>query len=880
MLTRILWPTFAAALSVAMFAVTSSPATAQGCCTHLGGSVQCPAALPAGSRSLQFQEGGTLWQLPSGGTVFVPRTTFPACTPATGQPAQRPSGSAPVEAAPASQPATAPSTSQPATTAPSDAPRGAGTSDAPPARVSPADPTLPHRGRAAQDRARDLIDGRPVIVVPAPAPPQAAPTDIDDRIRRLGQELQRGDRTVPRGAPGVAPPAEATPGTPVPPEKPGQAVGAPAECRLDLAVHRPISQDPAQPRVPRERQFEHGAFTLRNDDADAPVGRLAAGHALPVTTLPTTDLDVRGNPLENDLVRVRASNPDGLKNVYLFAFTLAAEADTRRATSVNRTRVPAPQSSPRQLATWSDAFKTAPAPAFAIPVGAGDQDLWVEGRLGGRYVLALGIVPEQAPPGRFRYLVEGDRPVKPVIPAVGDTPAVELGCLQQARLTVVVVDIFQRAERTVRENAFDVYWGGIPHFHAAVWPGGGRYAWAADYRRGADLRQVPGRAHDGRAGASPAGPAPGNGVGADALASGELIAGLPVTSAGTAGAPPGGAGKAEITGGLAVHAPTLPLDPAPVGDRLGRALSPQVNRNAADLYPHRVSVAYTLSPGTAQEETLVRAEPLEVILPQLGRIPDAQPRVSERPLRTAFGVRSTVEYTISDTFGRAIHAPGVREYLLLYGAALMAWEALWPEEGHARETADAVEVVDLPPNTDPFRIGTAQRTQAFLYRSRMTEGRFRDTLSVSVAGGDNRIQEYWQHWTGRTARPRVDAFRRDVAERGELYRKAAGNAAEQSRLREQDGQSASENLLFRISQDVVLQLRTADALHDIRALRGNGLSVYFPYIPPGMGDAMHDPSPWVYGFWLAFQPGADTRPVLLPPDFLVGNGGPPSPRDR
>src|SRR5512142_6437 len=78
---------------LAMAAVTwplvASASMAQGCCTHQGQSVECPAGLPPGSGSVQFVQGGTQWAVPGKGTVFVPQTTFGACTskpPATSAP--------------------------------------------------------------------------------------------------------------------------------------------------------------------------------------------------------------------------------------------------------------------------------------------------------------------------------------------------------------------------------------------------------------------------------------------------------------------------------------------------------------------------------------------------------------------------------------------------------------------------------------------------------------------------------------------------------------------------------------------------------------------------------------------------------------------------
>ena len=74
-------PKLAIAALAAGVAMSVDAQVADDCCAHLGGSVQCPAGLPPGSRSVQFVSGGTNWQTPSGATVFVPATTFPACTP-------------------------------------------------------------------------------------------------------------------------------------------------------------------------------------------------------------------------------------------------------------------------------------------------------------------------------------------------------------------------------------------------------------------------------------------------------------------------------------------------------------------------------------------------------------------------------------------------------------------------------------------------------------------------------------------------------------------------------------------------------------------------------------------------------------------------------
>lgn len=59
------------------FSAVSAPVAGQTCgCSHQGASVDCPAHLPAGSRSVQFVSGGTMWETPDGQNVFVPQATF------------------------------------------------------------------------------------------------------------------------------------------------------------------------------------------------------------------------------------------------------------------------------------------------------------------------------------------------------------------------------------------------------------------------------------------------------------------------------------------------------------------------------------------------------------------------------------------------------------------------------------------------------------------------------------------------------------------------------------------------------------------------------------------------------------------------------------
>ncbi len=79
----------ALSLPLLLGALIAPAVLAQNCCTHEGGSVACPSGLPAGSHSVQFVPGGTIWQTPSGTSVSVPSTSFAPCSqaPTTTQPA-------------------------------------------------------------------------------------------------------------------------------------------------------------------------------------------------------------------------------------------------------------------------------------------------------------------------------------------------------------------------------------------------------------------------------------------------------------------------------------------------------------------------------------------------------------------------------------------------------------------------------------------------------------------------------------------------------------------------------------------------------------------------------------------------------------------------
>lgn len=588
-------------------------------------------------------------------------------------------------------------------------------------------------------------------------------------------------------------------------------------CLLDVDVCRPISQDNSEPLISEGADFSHGAFTLRNDDTDWRIGNDVPTDQLPVAAV-ATDLDRQPNDRENDLVRVDALNIFSHDEVFLFAFALDAEDDRNLETTVDPQN--GVQATAAQLAVWRDAKKTAAGPAFPIAVPSWITSVWVEGLLGGRYRLVIGILPEGTDPADVVY----DVATKKTVP--------ELLCMRQATLTVVVVDIFQRTGQTQRLSAFDVYWGGRPHFRAEAWPGGGAFEWATPYKLGPVEHRPPGIAADGRVGAmerdtvddepgSPGTPE---------------VAGTQVTARGAA---PAG-NKARFDGGLVVNRPVN-------GDQ------PIVSVDPADRYPERISVAYTID-----NERLVRHEPLAVILPQLGGIPAAP--LLARGNRTR--VRLEVPYSIVDGFGRRITAPSVKNYVALYGAGLKSWEALTAVPGQIAEAGhrnDDVTMTNVPAGTPPLTLGTSQRSRAAVRNDRMTAGAFQDTLQFESTDAG-----LWSHWTGNTTPQARQATVQEAAQRRQAIQNGGGAAVAAA-----DATRITSHVIFSLPQDVILQLRFGDERQDIHVLRGNMLTLYAPYFSNNHAGFVAGSPPFSYH--MQFTPGTlmqslvDTNHRRTPP---------------
>lgn len=606
-----------------------------------------------------------------------------------------------------------------------------------------------------------------------------------------------------------------------PPQKVRRPPGE-MDCALDIDLHRPISQDDNEPVVPETEELTPGDYTLRNDDADAVIGANVDRDALPVSQV-KTDIDRQANPQENDLIRLDAKNPMGLNNVFLFAFALEAERDRKLDTPV---RAAGGRKVGEGLANWTDAIKTAPGPAYPVPVpGAATRTFWVEGTLGGRYRFVIGVVPQDVRPSQVKYDV-----------AKGETePALQ--CARQATLNVVVVDIYQRDGELKRETAFDVYWGGLPYFEAQAWPGGGQYQWGADYKQGRTVRQVPATAVTGRVAFMEPDGAEGE-KGNSFAEAGEMVTAI--------GAAPA-RNKAVFAGGFEVNHPL-------VGN------VPRVTATPDDRYPDRITVAYTV-----EQQRLVRMEPLEAILPQLLERPTAiDLEGSEKE------VLSRVQYQISDAFRRRIRAPKRKTYIRFYGAGLKAWEALDANRGTTVEVGarrDDVQLAQTPPNTPPFKLGTAQRSQAAVEDDRMTEAAFRDRLRVTLPDDRQARELYWLFFTripGTTGNliPRDRAtIRQEAADRSNAYRRAGNDQVRLAALRAEDDKRVSMFAVFSIPQDVILQLRAGNVRYDINVLEGNTLEVFAPYFfetfPAGPNTQRR-----TYRYNLRFRPGMLTSKLV------------------
>ena len=582
-------------------------------------------------------------------------------------------------------------------------------------------------------------------------------------------------------------------------------------CTVTVNVHRPISVAADEPVIPEAEKLSPGATTLRNDDSDWRLGGQRSVGTLPVTSLPT-DLTRGGNPRENDLVKVVGLNPNGLTGVYLFAFPIDAETDISLGTKVKPV-TDGEHAEAHELGYFNSATKAGPSDPRVLPgLVPRVTTLWLEAKLGGRYRMVIGKLKDGIAPGDVRY----DRSAgAAVIKKTREDPFV---CNDQATVTAAIVDIFQKKD-SERLTAFEVYWGGRPHFRAEVWPGGNVYRWGAPYKIGAEERTMPGTAEKGEVAGTK------KDREEDASGGHEQIDGTEVEISGNANGGP--TVKGRIEGGFLMRKG----DDGPVPN------------TAENRYPERVSLGYTVN-----GEPLVRAEYLEVIMPQVR--PPGPRSVPGSPT----GVESEIAYTIVDAFDRPIRAPSVPDYVHLYGASVKAWEALMtrdnPRDAHLQERGrknDFLELVNVGVTVKgkplkPIRFGTAQRSQALVRADRMTDAVFTDTLRLDLIGPnpdkplwDHNNRDYlWMAWSGlvrrdanerydaRATRAASDARRAEARVRAEKIRKGESVAAD-------DARRSAQGEVLAIPQDVILQIRSGDDRHDWMVFHGNRITLFPPF---------------------------------------------------
>ncbi len=671
-------------------------------------------------------------------------------------------------------------------------------------------------------------------------------------LTQLAQTEPGGLCTSPRG---VTIPCQNAPGG-VPEGPPGGTIdndgggdkdsGAKEEvaCAVDVNVHRPISVAPDEPVVPEAEELAPGATTLRNDDSDWHLGGEGGAGELPIISLPT-DIDQKGNANENDLVKVVAINP-GHTNVYLFAFPTDAEADRKLKTQVKPIDG-GRHANEQELAYFQAAAKTGryapPGLPLLIPTGA--TTLWVEGMLGGRYRMVIGKLADLVAPADVRY----DVGTGAAYVSQGDKGKSPFHCEDQATVTAAVVDIFQRNtnDNSERRTAFDVYWGGRPHFRAEVWPGGNFYRWGVKYRLGAEEREMPGKAATGRVASMDEDE---QDVLDDRWAKEE---GVEASDAGYADGNFTEKGKIQ-DGGFQIH--TLPgVAPGDI---------PDVNRDLADRYPDRVTLGYIVN-----NQPLVRAEYLEVILPQVRQpVAPTGPVAGkdEKGRSSTRRVASDVQYTIVDAFDREIKAKRVDDYLHLYGAGIKAWEALEQQPDRVFESGPTLDgqgrlVPDqfndfawvMQAGAIPIRLGTAQRSQAEVHANRMIDGTFEDTLIFTAPPNRNERETFWRVFTGRTQTTHEQdiQFINQALVRSDNIRRQQNLGDVQ---REDQARIVNSNVLT-IQQDAILQLRVGAQRYDLMVFRRNTLTVFAPYFfdstaYPG------DKSDPVFRYHIQFTPGA------------------------
>lgn len=506
----------------------------------------------------------------------------------------------------------------------------------------------------------------------------STPTAVLTLLLVIVSACQDADQAPP-------PPALAEQGPP--PVIYGEDIGQ--ACPIDVDIHLPAAQNPAQPLVAEGPDATDGAWTLRNDDMDPPTAeiltaRLQNGNDL-LSAEGRPDLLIAGAITgENDLVAVDVHNPTALANVFLNVYAMAAQTSSSAVAS-HPNNQPANRIQ-RRLAVWKGPDRAAAAPLpYPVPGPAPDR-VWVEGLGAGRYRFVLMHIPNGTPAqaGQVKASEVGSPHGRTTAGQVTLTPpaGVQITCHVNVRLTVGVSDIHQQGRR---EHLFDVLWGGRPVFNGRVWPGGGAWTWSQS--QGFNGQWLQGNVH------------------------------------GVAVAPNGNAPGAHN----AIHKAAGAFEPVvqPIGPISG-----------SGRYEHRARLEYQV-----EGATLTRDEPVTLMVPDhitftpLGQLANG---IGVPHWGGTYSFDLQARYDLFDQHNRALAGPSQSAYRRQYGTNLKAYEAL----GMGVMAAEAGDNVSWnfvspanPALTFTVPIGTKQRSRAVPQNGNLSDGRFTDSFRLSINQG-------------------------------------------------------------------------------------------------------------------------------------------------
>lgn len=532
-------------------------------------------------------------------------------------------------------------------------------------------------------------------------------------------ELTREDPEVGPTVPGQKPDDKKDNGddprdTP-PPEIFGEEIDDSCEL-VDIDIFKPAAQDSNMTRITEALDASEGAWTIRNDDMDAPTASIITDRLhdrmdlLKVDGKP--DLEMAAVPGENDLVKIELLNPDQLTDVFFCAYAMANELRGRSVRT--NAGFQGCRSTSGKLKIWRTATRTGPVNLphqSAGPV----ETLWVEGLKAGRYRLVLFQLPD----GTLQKAaaVKAKEPGKPhgrkVDYRVELKPKLE--CYRNVRMTVAAVNIRQDNRR---EHVFDILWGGRAVVDGYVWPGGGTFLWTTS--GGLNGTWETGKVH-----------------------------GIDVKSRDTA---PAGMNKIQrIHGGFA---------PAVTG--VGLPVTGTTEYSERFVLKYRVEGVF-----------LERYEPVTLMVPHrvTVRPPDGDlTRLGTLILGGDYSVSWSVTYSLFDQIGQngrlLVGQKNKKAYKRQYGSRLQMYEALGMGTNAVEDARERVSMNYVSPilaaRTFTIRVGTKQRRQAIPSRGSLSDATFTDNFRLSLSNPQRGIVQQDIRQNSTLAGQNIFQVRQDV----------------------------------------------------------------------------------------------------------------------